>query len=210
MSYSSFLPQHEKACEAAAALCNHTPSLRQERLSGIHNPWGQGAGYTNPWIFLDLCENEAIIAAAQVQFGCDILLWDSELYLQAADYAHFLEARGEGRYWPLVPLAGGVVLVPLHDADKRIHAVGLDCLTPQTIHIFSADQPLYVIRLAPASSHFERNPRHHAHRLCMEEQVLMNYAERPLWLLSGQDHGDNDFVGGFSPLTPQWAQQSAL
>jgi len=209
MNYPSFLLQHQKACEVAAALGSHMPPLRQERLSGMHNPWGQAVGYTDPWIFLDLCESEAVIAAARAQLGDHILLWDSELYLTAADYAHFLKIKGEGCYWPLVPLAGCVVLVALHAADRRIKAVRLESLTAQTITMFAPNQPLYVIRLAPSSSHFERDPRHKAHRLCMEEQVLMNYAERPLWLLSGQDYAGNDFVGGFAPLTPQWAQQSA-
>jgi hypothetical protein len=39
----------------------------------------------------------------------------------------------------------------------------------------------------------------------MEEQPLVNYTSRPLWLVRGEDAAANDFVTGFSPSVPRWA-----
>ena len=39
----------------------------------------------------------------------------------------------------------------------------------------------------------------------MEEQPLINYATRPLWLVRGEDRAGNDFVTGFAPPVPRWA-----
>jgi hypothetical protein len=42
----------------------------------------------------------------------------------------------------------------------------------------------------------------------MEEQVLINFCTRPLWLVRGEDRAGNDFVTGFAPAAPRWAGAS--
>jgi len=56
-----------------------------------------------------------------------------------------------------------------------------------------------------AASRFDRNPRANANWIAMEEQPLINFATRPLWLVSGEDRAGNDFTTGFAPAVPRWA-----
>lgn len=201
----SLTPARLPVREAVARIVARKATIRQERLSGIHNPWGHCIGLTDPWSFLDLCESKVVIDAARSVIGPDIILWDSELFAEAGGYAMFLKAGGEGRYWPVTPLAGAVVLVAFDSSEPSVRAVGLESLGPDALAGFDAAEPLYVVRLMPATSRFERDADHPANRACMEEQVLINYANRPLWLLSGADRANNDLVSGFAPAVPVWA-----
>ncbi len=195
------LPVHD----AVASIVARKAMIRQERLSGIHNPWGHVIGLTDPWSFLDLCESEIVIDAARSVIGPDIILWDSELFAEAGGYAEFLKAGREGRYWPMTPLAGAVVLVAFGSGEFSVKAFGLEKLGPAALDGFDPAEPLYVVRLMPATSRFERDADHPANRACMEEQVLVNYSNRPLWLLCGTDRANNDLVSGFAPAVPVWA-----
>ncbi|WP_439502853.1 resolvase [Aminobacter ciceronei] len=195
------LPVHE----AVAKIVAGKATIRQERLSGIHNPWGHCIGLTDPWSFLDLCESDVVIDAAKKVIGPDVILWDSELFPEAGRYGEFVAEGREGRYWPVTPLAGAVVLVAVGRKTPEVRAVGLEEIGSDVLASFDASEPLYVVRLMPATSRFERDPNHAANRACMEEQVLVNYSNRPLWLLSGTDRANNDLVSGFAPAVPVWA-----
>jgi hypothetical protein len=201
----SLTPARLPVREAVASIVARKATIRQERLSGIHNPWGHVIGLTDPWSFLDLCESQVVIDAARSVIGPDIILWDSELFAEAGSYAEFLNAGSEGRYWPVTPLAGAVVLVAIGSGEFSVRAFGLEKLGPAALDGFDPADPLYVIRLMPATSRFDRNADHPANRTCMEEQVLVNYSNRPLWLLCGTDRANNDLVSGFAPAVPVWA-----
>lgn len=201
----SLIPAPLPVREAVARIVERMASVRQERLSGIHNPWGHSISLTDPWSFLDLCESDLVLDAARQIIGPDILLWDSELFIEASRYGEFLSQGREGRYWPVVPLAGAVVLVAVARDKPVAEAVALDDICPDILAKFDAAEPLYVVRLMPATSRFERDASHPANRACMEEQVLVNYSNRPLWLLSGTDRANNDLVSGFAPSVPVWA-----
>lgn len=201
----SLMPAPMSVSEAVAGIVARKASLRQERLSGIHNPWGHAIGLTDPWVFLGLCESQGVVDAAREILGPDIILWDSELFAETSSYAGFLREGREGRYWPVTPLAGAVVLLPVGQADPRPLAIGLNEIGTNVLETLDPSEPIYVIRLMPGTSHFDRDPQHPAHRACMEEQVLINYANRPLWLLSGVDRAKNDLVTGFAAAVPTWA-----
>ncbi|MEJ8814773.1 hypothetical protein WKW77_27125 [Variovorax ureilyticus] len=193
----------EELHEAVLELAALRPRPRLERLSGLHNPWGHTAALTDAWRFLDLCEDPVIVDQVAATIGSDIVLWDSELHLEAAFYLRFVREGREGRYWPVAPLQGAVVLVapqrsqPVVCLDLRCVATGLPPFDPR--------EPLYVIRYMPASSSFVRDARAPANWIAMEEQPLINHAARPLWLVRGEDRAGNDFVTGFSPPVPRWA-----
>lgn len=201
----SLVPAQMSASEAVANIVARKTTIRQERLSGIHNPWGHAIGLTDPWIFLGLCESEGVVNAARDILGPDIILWDSELFTEVRSYADFLREGREGRYWPVTPFAGAIVLLPVGQVDPRPRAIGLNEIGKNVLDMLDPSEPIYVIRLIPATSHFDRDPRHSAHRACMEEQVLINYASRPLWLLNGVDRARNDLVSGFAAAAPTWA-----
>lgn len=201
----SLTPARLSLRDAVASIVARKTTIRQERLSGIHNPWGHCIGLTDPWTFLDLCESDFVVDAARKIIGLDIILWDSELFAEAGRYAGFLGQGREGRYWPVSPLAGAIVLLAVGKDEPEARVVGLDEVGLDALAGFDAAEPLYVVRLMPGTSRFERDPRHPAHRACMEEQVLVNYANRPLWLLSGADRANNDLVSGFATAVPVWA-----
>jgi len=201
----SLMPAPISVSEAVSAIVARKPAVRQERLSGIHNPWGHAIGLTDPWIFLGLCESKAVVDAAREILGPDIILWDSELFPDVRGYAEFLHNEREGRYWPVTPFAGAIVLLPVGRADPRPSAIGLGHIDENVLEGFDPPEPIYVVRLMPATSYFDRDLRHQAHRTCMEEQVLINYANRPLWLLSGMNWAGSDLVTGFAAAVPTWA-----
>jgi hypothetical protein len=51
----------------------------------------------------------------------------------------------------------------------------------------------YAIRYMPASSRYVRDPAFPANAYAAQNSQLMNYTERPLWLLRGVDRAGNDF-----------------
>jgi hypothetical protein len=204
------MPARRSVGEAVAEIVAGASGIRQERLSGIHNPWGHCIGLTDPWVFLELCESDVVVGPARAILGEDIILWDSELFHKASRYAAFLEKGREGRYWPVDPRSGALVLLPIGRERIEAEAIELSEIGPSSLKAFDADEPLYVIRLMPATSRFVRDPAYPANRLCMEEQVLINYADRPLWLISGSDKAGNDLVTGFAPTVPVWASGAPL
>jgi hypothetical protein len=81
----------------------------------------------------------------------------------------------------------------------------VNAIASADLSFIEAAEPLYVIRYMAATSRFDRNPRSPENLTAMEEQPLVNYATRPLWLVRGEDRAGNDFVTGFAPPVPRWA-----
>ncbi|VTU39952.1 hypothetical protein H4CHR_04874 [Variovorax sp. PBS-H4] len=187
--------------DAALELAQRARRPRRERLSGLHNPWRHGDPLVDPWLLLDLCEDPAVVDGVEALVGPDIVLWDTELYLEAAAYQRFVEEGREGRYWPAMPLAGAVVLVA---AARPLACVDL-ARVAEDLPALDLASPLYVLRYMPGTSHFVRDGRALANWVAMEEQPLINYTTRPLWLVRGEDRASSDFVTGFSPPVPRWA-----
>lgn len=194
-----------RARNEAMRVRNSACAFLPERLSGIHNAWGPAAALVDTWAFLDLCEDAAILDAMTPVVGPDIVLWDSELYPAAADYCRTLEQRGEGRWWPVDPLAGGVAVVALAEQSICRYA-NVSELGPALLEGIDAASPLFVIRYMSAASRFVRDPEFPANWRAMEERPLVNLASRPLWLLRGADRASNDFVTGFAVTAPRWTE----
>ena len=192
----------------AAKLTALQPQPRQERLSGLHNPWGFGAGLVDAWLLLDLCEGSEVLDAVGNVIGPDILLWDTVLYLKASTYLQFVREGREGRYWPAMPLQGAVVIVPLGAVEQALVCLDLDSVTEASFTMLDPSAPLYVLRYMPATSAFQRDAKAPANWTAMQEQPLLNFTQRPLWLVRGEDRAGNDFVSGFSPQVPRWAINS--
>ncbi len=182
------------------------PRPRPERLAGLHNPWSNTAVLANRWAFLDLCEADSVVRPAAGLIGSDVILWDSQLYLRAWDYNSFVAAGREGRYWPVYPLAGVVALLSFGDRVSAMH-LPLAGIRETFVPLANSQGPVFVIRYFPGSSKFVRDPRYPANWVAMEEQVLLNYTTRALWLVAGEDRAGNDFVTGFSEQAPTWTPQ---
>jgi hypothetical protein len=180
-----------------------SPAPWPERLAAMHNPWSNTAVRADRWAFLDLCQSPAILDGVKDLLGPDVVLWDSQLYLRGVDYEAFANAGREGRYWPVYPLDGAVAIVSFDNAYPVVHRkVSSSPVTP--LALSDADQAVYVIRYFAGSSKFARDPRYPVNWIAMEEQVLLNYTSRALWLVAGKDRAGNDFVTGFSEQIPSW------
>lgn len=175
-------------------------------LSGIHNPWGIASGFTDPWRFLEACEDGSVVGAVSELLGPDLILWDSELFGHIADYSALAQYDVEGRYWPVEPLDGAVAFVSPDDPVRLLACARHDRVASAVADSDIHDGPALIVRYMAATSHFVRDAGHPAHRRCMEEQVLINYANRPLWLVSGDNTGNSDLVTGFTPAVPTWAE----
>lgn len=192
--------------ELAREICTGGRDYLRAELSGIHNPWGVASGFTDPWRFLEACEDPSVIKAVSDVLGPDIILWDSELFPDISGYGELASLDAEGRYWPVEPLAGAVAIVAPEDPIRLLACARHDRIAASISATENRTGPVLVIRYMPAASHFVRDASHPAHRRCMEEQVLINYANRPLWLVSGENGGNSDLVTGFAPAVPTWAE----
>lgn len=54
----------------------------------------------------------------------------------------------------------------------------------------------YAIRYMPAATPYVRDPAFPANAYAAKESPLMNYTQRPLWLVRGADRAQNDFSTG--------------
>ncbi|WP_051631104.1 hypothetical protein [Afifella pfennigii] len=181
------------------------PGLRAERLCGVHNPWGFATDLLDAWHLLELCEAEALVERVVAVIGPDVILWDSQVYRGAEDYRAFLAEGREGRYWPADPLQGAVAVLRLGEPGAPPHVFAVPVDEAAKAKLAGAAGPLYVIRYMAATSRFRREPGFAPNRLGMQEQLLIDYTARPLWLVSGEDKAGNDFVTGFAPSAARWA-----
>ncbi|HET9664843.1 MAG TPA: hypothetical protein VFP00_11515 [Burkholderiales bacterium] len=187
--------------QAAETLAAHPP--HQVQLSGAHNPFGRAAALFDAWKFLDVCESAVLLDPAEALLGPDVVLWDSELYL-AADTLNAAR-RSEGRYWPADPLAGLIADISLASGECLFSNVNGMSRPPGV----SAGAH-YLIRYMPATSRFNRDPRYPANRRAMEERPLVNYLNRPIWLVRGEDRAGSDFAAGFALTAPAWGVNPIL
>src|SRR5579884_3273583 len=178
------------------------PIPRPERLAGLHNPWTNTAVHADYWAFLDLCHASEVVEGVKRLIGPDVILWDSQLYLEAAEYETFIAAGREGRYWPIHPRKGAVALLGFGDPLSIAHRTISECGAP--LCPVNLNEPLYVMRYFAGTSKFVRDPRFPANWIAMEEQVLLNYTTRALWVVAGEDRAGNDFVTGFNEPAPSW------
>ena len=171
----------------------------QDMLSGIHNPFGHHACVADAWKFLDLAESQMLLGSVVELIGPDVILWDSELYF---------EMRGvsseEGACWPVDPLSGVLAAVSLERGDVLF----VDITRIQNAYpvLAGGEGTNYVIRYMPASAHFNRDARYVANVRAAAVRPLVNYPQRPIWLVRGKDLGRNDFVTGFTVPAGRWIQ----
>jgi hypothetical protein len=63
-------------------------------------------------------------------------------------------------------------------------------------------------RACAATSLYNRDPLFPPNRIAMEERPLVNYLDRPLWLVRDEDRAGNDYAAGFQMQAPGWAADS--
>lgn len=203
--------------KALARLLDDTANLSSRRrlhpamLSGVHNPWGYAGQLLDSWSVLDLCESPAILDPVEALIGPDIVLWDSALMLPQARASDLRRLADEPSFWPVAPLVGALVLLDLvHSGNSPATAV-LMCdvhdvvtCTPWLTLALGIEHPWLCIRYMPATSHFNRDPSFAPNRASAAREPLINYTNRPIWLVRGDDHAGSDFVTGFNATTPSW------
>lgn len=177
--------------------------LRQDRLSGVHNPFGHHACPKEAWRFLDLAESVPLLDLVENVLGSDLVLWDSELYADPSAWS-----RDEARCWPANPLAGTVVAIDLE--SQRSVLIDIAHLAGAFDDIDLPSGACYTLRYMPATSHYDRDPRSAANRLGTELRPLVNHCIRPIWLVRGQDRAGSDFATGFAPPAARWADALRL
>ncbi len=186
------------ARDIVRAMAQQAPD--QDMLSGIHNPFGHHACVAQAWSFLDIAENPQLLDSVEDVIGPDIILWDSELYL-----GRLALAPGEGQCWPVEPLAGAIAAVSLERGDFGLIDIGR---LNEALGSFMCNGATLAVRYMPATSHFNRDPAFPANRRATETRPLVNYTKRPIWLVRGTDHANNDFVTGFMVPAARWTDVS--
>lgn len=185
----------------------------------LHNPWSRASVNVDSWGLLDLCQSPAMIECLSDLMGEDIVLFDSQITPNppfpgsARD-----EWRDDEHFFPLDRSGGVVVRLPCGSNDTRtfatraaapaqysigqivIHRAGL----VYRLGIFGPHEFEFVVRYFPATHRYIRDPAHPKQVLLTERYPWINYAKMPLWLVSGEDRADNDYVTGFHTKTGRW------
>ncbi len=181
--------------EIASGFAERVPC--QDMLSGIHNPFGHHACVEQAWSFLDIAESAALLDSVEDVLGPDIVLWDSELYLDLSTLS-----PDEAPTWPVEPLAGTIAVISVETGDLLL--IDITRLMDSHAVLQSLGGSHYVVRYMPATSQFNRDPRFAPNRLATELRPLVNYPRRPIWLARGEDRRDNDVATGFSLPAARW------
>ena len=215
-----------------AALFNGTDKTRPWHLWELHNPWGRSAQKIDSWKFLELCQSPDLLALITPLIGADIVLYDSQFAPDSCASGHSGRPWITDRLrCPVEPLAGLVVRIPfsasVHKQTSFVYQTGgckpgaaqtrrVDFNPGRIIchdirlhyHVQGLEHPTlpveYVIRYFPATSRYLRDPTAKIQRELTERYPLLNYTQMPLWLVQGEDKGDNDFVTGFQLKAGRW------
>lgn len=198
--------------DEAANLPVRRPRLHPAMLSGAHNPWGYTGQLLDSWSVLELCESPALLDVVAELIGQDIVLWDSALLLPSNRAADLRRLTHEPSFWPADPLAGALVLIDLTRAVSGSSAAVLmydvrevGASMPSISAALHTAGSWLCVRYMPATSLFNRDPAFAANRAMANQDPLINYTNRPIWLARGTDHAGSDFVTGFNVTTPSWA-----
>jgi hypothetical protein len=180
----------------------------------LHNPWSRAAARVDAWGILDLCMTLGRMSAVADLIGDDVILFDSALMPDRWDDA------GQGPSgFPVIPVAGLTILCAFGESQSPLYvefasgdaaiqlAPGDLALIPAAISWGISDQAqpdVFAARYFPGSARYIRDPGSPQQRTLMERLPLFNFANMPIWLVTGADRAGNDFVTGFNPRPPYW------
>lgn len=198
----------------------------------LHNPFGRAAARIDSWRLLDICEAPQLLAAVCKQLGPDVILFDSQIWpnpVLGPDRDH--EWHCDDLFFPLSRGAGLVVRLRLGigsplEYDFQVRGTKQEDPARSRIRLAAAGDLIlhrsdvryrrlavpgehgleYVIRYFPASARYIRSPDNPRQRELMERFPWVNYCTMPLWLVSGIDRADNDFVTGFRTRVGRWTE----
>ena len=215
-----------RTCEQMAAQPRY---LRPDVLSGIHNPFGLAARIVDSWGLLNLCQSPDLLDTVESFIGPDIVLWESELVLEAAGRTPHAAPHHDPALWPIEPLCGVTAHIAIGEPESDAgtvfelaedggtlgdlsvepgEAVVLDVGRRDGLGASWRHRPRaeYLIRYMPARARYNRDPDQPANRRAGLAAPLINYAKRPIWLVRGRDLAGNDFVTGFTTTVGQWSK----
>ncbi len=195
----------------------------------LHNPFSRSAACTDSWQLLDICQASGLVKHLSRLIGDDIVLFDSQILPNPAlpgvqpdgwhnDTLHFpLDGAGGftirlpfGEPGPRVMECRGsdapVVEVEYAPGEILIHSAELEYRVPTKQRRTGSE---YVVRYFSARRRYIRDRDHPAQIALTERFPWINYAKLPLWLVSGSDRADNDFVTGFSARVGRWTGAKA-
>ena len=186
----------------------------------LHNPFGRSATCVDSWRLLDICHAPELVTHLSRVMGSDIVLFDSQILPNPALPGLQTDSwRDDALHFPLDGPGGFTIRLPFGDPEARVmesrsgdrfeyapgeilmHSAHLEYRTAP------AKRPLgreYVVRYFPAGRRYIRDPGHPGQTGLTERYPWVNYARLPLWLVSGSDRADNDFVMGFSAKVGRW------
>lgn len=210
---------------------NSERRMHYNHLAGLHNPWGKSAHLFDSWALLDICQSEAMLELIAPLIGPDIILWESAFYGYNALAAPGAWTR-HSDFSPIDPMMGVTVRIAIetngpaldylpgsHTSEQQDNAQEMKTVAIESGEILCHDIRLahryakaksglqygeYVIHYMPATSLFVRDPASAIQKLLAEKLPLINYGKSPIWLVSGNDWSNNDFVTGFAPPVGQW------
>lgn len=229
--YRPLVVAHESAATASEIIRNQLTLFRKSGTTArpwdfaeLHNPWSRAAQNFDSWAILDICQNKDLIMRAKEIIGPDIILYDTRLIPEPCDLS-YADWHCDAMCFPVTRRRGLTVILPLNihneglltfkaTADEKPESIPLKTGTyilmdaHQKYKINAVDKDsvsdFLVIRYFPATSRYLRDPACAEHQLLMERWPLLNYANAPLWLVAGEDHGHNNFVTGLNVKAGRW------
>ena len=182
---------------------------------GVHNPWSLSANYFDSWAILEICEDEDILVGVRKILGNNINLIGSEIVTEKTPWLVYQGDRvvaQEASYIPVEVERSVACRIPLFEfsgslSDSKIILHNLS----QT---WSCNRNLrkwahLVLYFSDSNIHFNRSKLHPANIKGVIQRPLANIAAMPIWLVSGKDGANNNYVTGYDRPKAEWLSSSA-
>jgi G3E family GTPase len=202
---------HDLQAKIAAALpLADLTGQPHELLWGLHNPWSLAGQQLDAWAVLEICESPEILAHVARLLGPDINLLATEVIGPNTRWLRQRKGRALADEAEFFPVGRGQVCAcrfSLTDPGGAFRLHPLD--GPVDCGPLDGDWLDFVIYYADARAHFDRGDSHPANVARNRVRPLANMAAMPIWLVAGQDRGDNNYAVGFSRPQPEWLRVAA-
>ena len=182
---------------------------------GVHNPWSLSANYFDSWAILEICEDEDILVGVRKILGNNINLIGCEIVTEKTPWLVYQGDRvvaQEASYIPVEVERSVACRIPLFEfsgslSDSKIILHNLS----QT---WSCNRNLrkwahLVLYFSDSNIHFNRSKLHPANIKGVIQRPLANIAAMPIWLVSGKDGANNNYVTGYDRPKAEWLSSSA-
>ncbi|MDG2354830.1 MAG: GTP-binding protein [Paracoccaceae bacterium] len=182
---------------------------------GVHNPWSLSSNYFDSWAVLEICEDENILAEVRKILGTNINLIGSEIITEKTPWLSHegdIVVAKEASYIPVDAKRSLACRIPLTDCPGSLfnskiilHKLSQTWFCKKN----SGKWAHLVLYFSDSNMLFNRSNSHPSNIYSSSQRPLANIAAMPIWLVSGEDGANSNYVTGYDRPKAEWFTNSA-